>query len=102
MVILIFFTTEIKAERTRIVMLIGEHCINPCILDPCGRHGSCFSSGRDVYRCSCDDGWIGDHCDQRMSNNIFYLLSFVFNFILNLDTSMIEKGNRKRKLSGQY
>ncbi|KAK6047977.1 EGF-like domain protein, partial [Cooperia oncophora] len=32
----------------------------------CGSHGKCvLTSSLEEYECRCNDGWIGDHCEER-------------------------------------
>ena len=39
-------------------MTAVDHCkSNPCA------HGTCHSS-ETGYKCSCEDGWTGQHCDE--------------------------------------
>lgn len=37
---------------------------NPCIDIEC-RHGTCHPLNDYSYRCDCQDGWMGDLCEQR-------------------------------------
>ena len=38
--------------------------VNPCDSSPCQNGGICFRSGsREVYVCSCSDGFSGIHCE---------------------------------------
>ena len=53
-------------QYTSIILVCARpSLLDPCDDDPCGRHGSCRDLGNNDYRCSCDDGYTGDRCENR-------------------------------------
>lgn len=41
-------------------------CSNPCLFDPCGSNGVCSVNEDGSYKCTCNFGFSGDSCENRV------------------------------------
>ncbi|CAF0740637.1 unnamed protein product [Adineta ricciae] len=49
----------------------GSQCENdhqPCKTNTCLNHGSCSISSNQTFRCTCQRGWQGDHCEIKINH----------------------------------
>ena len=41
-------------------------CTDPCIFNPCGANGTCSANQDGSYKCTCNEGFAGDSCENRI------------------------------------
>ena len=37
--------------------------IEPCSMHPCSNEGTCHNLPGGSYKCTCNSGWSGEHCE---------------------------------------